>query len=77
MAEVVEYLLRKHKALSSAWCPWPTPVILATQEAEIREDHNHGSKPSQANSSQDPISKKHHKRRAGGVVHGIDPEFKP
>jgi hypothetical protein len=42
---------------------WLMPKILATQEAEIKEDR--GSKPAQANSSQDPISKKkktHHKK---------------
>jgi hypothetical protein len=33
------------------WRWWPTPVMLADQE-------DHGSKPAQANSSQDPISKK-------------------
>jgi hypothetical protein len=51
------------------------PVILAIRE-------NRGSKPAQANSLQDPISKKKKKKkpftkRAGGVVQGIDPEFKP
>jgi hypothetical protein len=30
-----------------AWCQWLTPVIPATQEAELRS----GSKPAQANSS--------------------------
>jgi hypothetical protein len=29
-----------------------------------------------ANSSQDPILKKHHKNRAGGVAQGVGPEFK-
>jgi hypothetical protein len=43
-----------------------------------------GSKPTQANSSQDPISKKpitkkkkKKKKRAGGVTQGLRPEFKP
>jgi hypothetical protein len=32
----------------------------------------------QANSSQDPISKKsQHKKRAGGAAQGVGPEFKP
>jgi hypothetical protein len=31
----------------------------------------------QANSSQDPISKKPSTKRAGGVAQGIGPEFKP
>jgi hypothetical protein len=37
-------------------------------------------KPAPANSSRDPISKKkkkNHKKRAGGVAQGVDPEFKP
>jgi hypothetical protein len=47
------------------------PVILAIQKVEIRRI-------SQRNSSRDPISKKpHHKKRAGEVVQGIGPEFKP
>jgi hypothetical protein len=33
-------------------------------------------KPGQANSSQDPISKKIIKKRAGGVAQGVGPEFK-
>jgi hypothetical protein len=46
------------------------PVILATQEAEIRSS---GSKPVWANSLRDPILKKTHhikkkKKRAGGVA---------
>jgi hypothetical protein len=36
------------------------------------------SKPAQASSSGDPISKKtHYKKRTGGVAQGIGPEFKP
>jgi hypothetical protein len=34
---------------------WLTPVILATQEAELED---RGSKPARPNSSRDPISKK-------------------
>jgi hypothetical protein len=42
----------------------------------VQEDH--GSKPAQANSSQDPISKKtHHKERVDGVTQSVRPEFKP
>jgi hypothetical protein len=34
-------------------------------------------KPAQANSSEDPISKKTlHQKRAGGVAQGVGPEFK-
>jgi hypothetical protein len=43
------------KNIIHARCQWLTPVIIATQEAWDQEDH--GSKPAQANSSQDPISK--------------------
>jgi hypothetical protein len=34
-------------------------------------------KPAQANTLQDPILKKHHKNKAGGVTQGEGPEFKP
>jgi hypothetical protein len=36
--------------------PVAHPIILATEEAEIKEDH--GLKPAWENSSKDPISKK-------------------
>jgi hypothetical protein len=36
-----------------------------------------GSKSARANNSQDPISKKNHKNRTGGVAQGVGPEFKP
>jgi hypothetical protein len=47
--------LQKQNEHSGHW--WLTPVILATQEAEIRRISS--SKPDSANSSQDPILKKH------------------
>jgi hypothetical protein len=47
---------------------------MATQEAEIRRVEVL-SQP--GNSSQDPIWKKSHKKRAGGVVQDVGPEFKP
>jgi hypothetical protein len=51
------------------------PVILATQETEIRRIMVQ-SQP-WANSSRDPISKKtHHKEKAGGVAQDGGPEFK-
>jgi hypothetical protein len=53
---------------------WLTPVILATQEVEIRR--NSGSKPTWANSSRDPILKNTSPERAGGVAQGVGPEFK-
>jgi hypothetical protein len=44
-----------------------------------RDQKDHGSKPAQANSSQDPISKKKKitKNGGGGVAQGVGPEFKP
>jgi hypothetical protein len=51
------------KVNSKARRSWLMPVILATQE-------DHSSKPTQANSSRDPISKKkkNHKKRAQGYA---------
>jgi hypothetical protein len=45
-----------------------------------RDHEDRGSKSAQANSSQDPVSKKKNpsqKNRAGGVAQGENPEFKP
>jgi hypothetical protein len=44
-----------------------------------RDQEDCGSKPAQANSSWDPISKKktHHKKRTGGVAQRVSPELKP
>jgi hypothetical protein len=58
-----------------AGCRWLTPVIPATQEAEIRRIKVR-SQPRQI-VSQDPISKTLHKNKAGGVAQGEGPEFKP
>jgi hypothetical protein len=52
-----------------------TPVILATQEAEIRRIVV-WSQP-QANSSWDPISKNPSQNRAGGVAQGVGPKLNP
>jgi hypothetical protein len=42
-----------------------------------RDQKYRGSKPTQAKSSQDPISKKtYHKKRVDGVAKGEGPEFK-
>jgi hypothetical protein len=56
---------------------WLMPVILVTQEAEIRRIPV-WSQP-RANSSRDPISKKKKKitKEGGGVAQGVGPEFKP
>jgi hypothetical protein len=55
---------------------WLTPIILATQEAEIRRiviqtlpQRNRFTSPS--------LEKNLHKKRAGGVAQGVGPEFKP
>jgi hypothetical protein len=52
------------------------PVILATQEAEIRRIKVR-SQPGQMvqKTLQNPIT--HHKNRAGGVAQGVGLEFKP
>jgi hypothetical protein len=43
-----------------------------------RDQEDHGSKPAQANSLQDPTSKKNPSQKwAGGVTRGVGPEFKP
>jgi hypothetical protein len=52
------------------------PITLATQEAEISRIIGRGLA-SQANSSQDPISKNPWKKSAGGVAQGVGPKFKP
>jgi hypothetical protein len=59
-----------------ARCWWLTPIILATQEAEIRRMVR--SQPRQI--VHKPLSQKriksHHKKMAGGVAQGVAPEFK-
>jgi hypothetical protein len=58
-------------------CWWLTPVILPSQEEELRRK-DCGSKPAQANSSRDPDSKKKpSQKRTGGVAQGAGLEFKP
>jgi hypothetical protein len=42
-----------------------------------RDQEDHGSKPVQANSSWDPISKIPNTKRADGVAQGVGTEFKP
>jgi hypothetical protein len=59
------------KIFGSARYWWHTPVILATQEAEIRrlEVRSQFGRPY--------LKKTHHKKWAGGVAQGVGPEFKP
>jgi hypothetical protein len=45
--------------------------------SEDRDQEGHLLKPAQANSLQDPISKKPFTKRAVGVAQGVGPEFKP
>jgi hypothetical protein len=46
--------------------------------SEGRDQEDHGSKPAQANSLPDPISKKNpSQKRAGGVAQGVGSEFRP
>jgi hypothetical protein len=51
------------------------PVILATEEAEIRRiivwSHT------KQISSWDPISKIYNTKKAGGMAQGVDPEYNP
>jgi hypothetical protein len=62
------------KILAGRW--WLMPVILATQEADIRRIVVQSQ--GQVNSSVRPYRKKNlHKNRVGGVAQGVDPEFKP
>jgi hypothetical protein len=42
-----------------------------------KDQEDHGSKSTWANSSRDPISKIPNTKMAGGVVQGVGPEFKP
>jgi hypothetical protein len=57
-----------------ARCRWFTPVILATQEAEIRRISVQ-SQPSHIVSN--CVSEKTFTKKAGGVVQGEGPKFKP
>jgi hypothetical protein len=51
------------------------PIILATQEAEIRRIMFQ-SQPQQI-VLRPCLKKTHHEKRAGGVAQGVGPEFKP
>jgi hypothetical protein len=63
------------KKTNSAGRWWLTPVILVTQEAEIRRIMVR-SQPGQI-VLQDPTSKTPNTKRGGGMAQGIGPEIKP
>jgi hypothetical protein len=60
----------KYKKLF-AGCPWLTPIILTTQEVEIKRIAV------QSQPGQIVCETLHKKNRAGGVAQGEGPEFKP
>jgi hypothetical protein len=71
-------LLNHMKIVEISW----TPVAHTCNSSYSggRDQEARGSKPAPANSLRDPISKKKKKKsqkRAGGVVEGEGPEFKP
>jgi hypothetical protein len=69
----IKLSLKSHRARHR----WLTPVILVTQEAEIRriEVRRQPRKIVQETLSQKNLS--HTKKRSGGVAYGVGPEFKP
>jgi hypothetical protein len=64
----------KSAKVAGRW--WLTPVILVTQEAEIRRITVQ-SQPGQIVYISFYLEKTHHKKRAGGVAQGVGPELKP
>jgi hypothetical protein len=59
-----------------ARCWWLTPIILLTQEAEIRRIAIQSQLGKQFNEILSQKKKKSQKR-AGGVAQGVGPDFKP
>jgi hypothetical protein len=55
----------------SSWAPWLIPVILTTQEAEIRKIAVQGTIPKKKK-KENPFTK-----RADGVAQGVSLEFRP
>jgi hypothetical protein len=59
-------------------CPAPVARVCNPNYSGGRDQEDHGGKPAQANSSQDPISNKNPSQKGtGGVAQGVGPEFKP
>jgi hypothetical protein len=67
-------ILSKQKCLARHWCH--IPVILTTQEAEIRRIKVQ-SQPGQLVCETLSQNTLHKKTSAGGVAQGVGPEFKP
>jgi hypothetical protein len=66
---------QKKKKNGKARCQWLTPVILATQEVEIRRiavQSQHGKIVCELY-----LKRTLHTKRAGGVAQGVVPKFKP
>jgi hypothetical protein len=61
---------------TSSECWWLLPVILATQEAEIRRIEAQ-SYPGHIDPGGPILKKPFTKNRAGGIAQGEDPEFNP
>jgi hypothetical protein len=68
----VEYNFLTILRLNEAECQWPTPIILATWEAEIGRIQGLNSRPAQANSSRDPISKITRAKWTAGVAQMVE-----
>jgi hypothetical protein len=76
-SESISELIHWWKQLNNPTrCQWLTPVILATQEAEIRRIAV-WSLPGQIVCETLSQKKSLHKKRAGGVAWDVGPEFKP
>jgi hypothetical protein len=73
MSTLKPFLYFFHKKMLRHW--WLTPVILATQEVEIKRI-TFQSQPRQID-HKTLSRKKPSQKRAGGVAQGVDPEFKP